>query len=208
VFATVGVHPHEASGWSAATSEQLLRAATHPKVVAIGEMGLDFHYDFSPRAVQETAFRAQLRLAQQIGLPVILHNREADEATLRILEETGADCPNGVCHCFTSDLAVARRCLDLGFCLGFTGIVTFKTSGSLREILRVVPTDRVLVETDCPYLAPEPFRGKRNEPAHLAHVVRALAEAVELPCDEVVRATTENSRRVFTRLAGLSEKSL
>ncbi|MBI3923702.1 MAG: TatD family hydrolase, partial [Armatimonadetes bacterium] len=148
VYATVGVHPHEASKWNRSTYDRLLRLASHPKVVAVGETGLDFHYDFSPRSCQEETFRSLLHLSLETGLPLVIHNREADEVTLRILEEERKGEVAGVFHCFTSDGDYARRVLDRGLHLGFTGVITYKRSEALRSVVKETPSNRLLIETD------------------------------------------------------------
>ena len=163
---------------------------------AVGEIGLDYHYDFAPRDVQQEIFRAQIHLASERGLPVIIHTREATADTFRVLEETG--CRRGVFHCFTGDLAMAQQALDLGFYLSFAGIVTFPKAQELRNVARETPIDRMLSETDAPYLAPVPFRGKRNEPAHVARVVETLADLHGLPRDDMAARL----RRNFTDLFG------
>jgi TatD DNase family protein len=198
--ATAGVHPHDASRATAETIEDLATAAGHPKVVAIGEIGLDYHYDFSPRAVQQELFRAQLRLARSLELPVVIHTREAWADTVAILREEGASA--GVFHCFTSGPEEAAEALDLGFHLGIGGVLTFPRSEGLREAVRLAPSDRLLLETDAPYLAPVPHRGKRNEPAYVAETARKVAEVRGEPVESVARTTTANVARLFVRYTG------
>jgi TatD DNase family protein len=195
--ATIGVHPHEAvrvpeADWTAAEA-----LARDPRVVAVGETGLDFHYDLSPRDVQEAAFRRSLRAAHAAGKPVVVHVREADEICARVLREEGVPAAGGVIHCFTGDAAAASAYLALGLYVSVAGIVTFKTAGAIREAVRIVPRDRLLVETDSPYLAPVPYRGRRNEPAHVVETARKVAEIWGAPLDEVGRVTGENARRLF-----------
>ncbi len=195
--ATIGVHPHECAkvgeaDW--ATSEALAR---DPRVVGVGETGLDFHYDLSPRDVQEAAFRRSLRIARAAGKPVVVHVREADEAAARVLREEGLPEAGGVIHCFTGDAAAARRYLDLGLHLSVAGIATFKTAEPIRQAIRLVPRDRLLVETDSPFLAPVPLRGQRNEPANVVQVASKVAEIWGIPLDEVAALTTANTRRLF-----------
>jgi TatD DNase family protein len=195
--ATIGVHPHECArvpeaDWLA--SEALAR---DPRVVGVGETGLDFHYDLSPREVQEAAFRRSLRIARAAGKPVVVHVREADEAAARVIREEGLPVAGGVIHCFTGDAAAARAYLDLGLHLSVAGITTFKTAEPIRQAVRLVPRDRLLVETDSPFLAPVPLRGKRNEPANVVHVAAKVAEVWGLPLDEVAALTTANARRLF-----------
>jgi TatD DNase family protein len=195
--ATVGVHPHECvrvpeEDW--ARHEALARDA---RVVAVGETGLDFHYDHSPRPVQEASFRRSLAIARAAGKPVVVHVREADDVCVRVLREEGLPGAGGVIHCFTGDDAAARAYLDLGLFISVAGVVTFKTAEAIREAVRIVPRDRLLVETDCPFLAPIPHRGKRNEPAYVVETARKVAELWGAPLDDVARATTENVRRLF-----------
>jgi TatD DNase family protein len=175
----IGVHPHNAhrfaDGPEAAAGLVASRLDLSPRACAIGEIGLDYHYDFSPRDVQHAVFRAQLRLARQRGLPVVIHTREAEDDTLRIIREEGGPDLRGVFHCFTGDGAAARRALDTGFFLSIPGIATFPKAAALRDAVRGMPDDRLLIETDSPYLAPIPYRGKRNEPAYVVNVLDALA---------------------------------
>jgi TatD DNase family protein len=195
--ATIGVHPHECAkvpeaDW--ATSERL---AHDPRVVGVGETGLDFHYDLSPREAQEAAFRRSLRIARAAGKPVVIHLREADEAAERVLREEGLPRAGGVVHCFTGDPAAARTWLALGLHVSVAGIATFRTAEAIREAVRLVPRDRLLVETDSPFLAPVPLRGKRNEPANVVHVAAKVAEVWGIPVEEVAALTTANARRLF-----------
>ncbi len=171
--ASLGVHPHDARTWDPLTLDALEALLADPAAVFVGETGLDWHYDLSPREEQEQVFRAQIRLARRLGKPLMIHTREAPEATLAILREEGAD--RGVIHCFSEDLAFARAALDLGFHLSFSGIITFKNAQAIREVAAWAPLDRILVETDAPYLAPVPFRGKANEPAFVTHVAAQVA---------------------------------
>ena len=200
--AAVGIHPHDCAhvpdaDW--AMSEALAR---DPHVVGVGETGLDFHYDLSPREAQEAAFRRSVRIAHRVGKPLVIHLREADEVAARILREEGLPAAGGVIHCFTSDAAAARTWLDLGLYISVAGIVTFKTAEAIREAVRIVPHDRLLVETDAPYLAPIPLRGKRNEPAYLVHTAAKVAELWGVGVDEVAARTSENVRRLFRMKAG------
>ncbi len=199
IYATVGVHPHHAQDADEKVFERLRQLALDPAhhVVAIGEIGLDFYRNLSPRAQQEHAFRRQIDLAKQCRLPVVVHDREAHQEVLRILEEEGADETGGVLHCFSGDMEVARRALKLGFYLSFAGPVTYRKSSELRRVARMVPSDRLLVETDCPFLAPEPFRGKRNEPAFLARVVETIAEVRGVARHRLEELTTVNARLLF-----------
>ncbi len=197
VFATVGYHPHDVrlldeDAWAAVAD-----LARQERVVAVGETGLDYHYEHSPRDAQQAAFRRFLALAREVGKPVVIHNRESDDDCIRILEEERAEDVGGVEHCFTSSWELARAALDRGFYIGFTGIVTFKRADAVRDVLRRVPLDRVVVETDCPYLAPEPHRGRRNEPAYVAHVAAGVAAALGGDVEEVRAVTSDNARRLY-----------
>ncbi len=195
--ATIGVHPHECARVGEADWARYAELAREPLVVGVGETGLDFHYDLSPRDVQETSFRRSIRLARQVEKPLVIHVREAEEACLRVLREEGIPEAGGVIHCFTGDAASARAWLDLGLHISVAGIVTFKTAGPIREALRLVPDDRLLVETDSPFLAPVPFRGKRNEPAQVRLVAGKVAEVRGQSLEAVAELTTENARRLF-----------
>ena len=201
VWATVGVHPHEARvfaerGADAVVAELRARAG-HPRVVAIGECGLDYHYDHSPRDVQRQALRLQVRLARELGRPLVLHNRESDDDLLAILREEGAAEAGGVVHAFSTTEEVARACLELGFHLGFGGMITFKKADEIRRALKVTPLDRLLLETDSPYLTPAPHRGQRNEPARVRLVCERAAHELGIAVDEVATRTTANARRLF-----------
>ncbi len=197
----VGIHPHQAGQWAGRTDAALdtVRAALaeRPAARAVGETGLDFHYDFAPRDVQEALFAAQVALALERDLPVVVHAREADDAALAVLREAGQGRVRGVMHCFTGDLAFARRALDLGLHISLAGIVTFPKADALREVARFVPADRLLAETDSPYLAPVPHRGNRNEPAWVTTVVARLADARGLAAPELTAQMTDNYRRLF-----------
>lgn len=195
IWAAVGVHPHEAAAAPEDYLSRLAGLARHPKVVAVGEIGLDYHYDFSPRPVQREVFRAQLQLARELELPVIVHTREADGDTLAILREAGHG--RGVMHCFSGDWAMAAECLALGYHLSFAGTVTFPRSEGLRQVAARVPLDRLLVETDCPYLAPVPKRGRRNEPAFVVYTARTVAELRGITLAELAEATSANARALF-----------
>jgi len=195
--ATVGVHPHECARVPEDDWARHDALARDPRVVAVGETGLDFHYDHSPRADQERCFRRSLATARAAGKPAVIHVREADEACARILREEGVPPAGGVIHCFTGDAAAARAYLDLGLYVSVAGIVTFRTAEAIREAVRIVPRDRLLVETDCPFLAPVPHRGKRNEPAFVAETARKVAEIWGTTPEAVGAATAENARRLF-----------
>jgi len=196
IFTSAGIHPHDALKAEDRHFELMERLASHPKVLAIGETGLDYHYDYSPRDVQREVFKRQLDVAARTNLPVIIHTREADEDTERILQ--AAAPARGVIHCFTSGTRLAEVALGLGFMISFSGIVTFPKAGSLAEIARSVPADRILIETDCPYLAPVPFRGKRNEPVFVLETARFLADARGISVEQLGRETSENFTRLFS----------
>ncbi len=197
----IGVHPHHAHLFAADPAAAAAKVAERldrlPLARAVGEIGLDYHYDFSPRDVQHAVFRVQLQLARSRDLPVVIHTREADDDTFRILEEEGGPALRGVFHCFTGDEAAATRALATGFYLSVPGVVTFPKAESLRLAAGVVPADRLLVETDSPYLAPIPFRGKRNEPAHVARVVDTLAAARGATPEQVAEQTDRNFATLF-----------
>lgn len=200
VYAAIGVHPNSASAWDDGWLDRLRALAGHEKVVAIGEIGLDYYWDKTPVAVQQHAFSRQLALAAELGLPVIVHNREAGDDVLRLLARSplaGREEP-GVLHSFSAPWETAAAGLELGFYLGFTGPVTFKKADELREVVARVPLERLLVETDAPFLTPQPHRGKRNEPAYVAHVAAKIAEVRGLTAGEVAAATTANARRLFS----------
>jgi len=202
VFCSAGTHPHYASEEKDVPLEDIVAAAGREKVVAIGEAGLDYHYDFSAVEDQKAGFRRHIEAARQTGLPLVIHSREAEEDTAAILEdEMAKGAFSAVLHCYTSGPDLARRGLALGLYVSFSGVLTFKKSDELREIAATVPMDRVLVETDAPYLAPMPYRGKRNEPAYVRYTAKVLADVKGVSEDEVARATTENVHRLFSRLA-------
>jgi TatD DNase family protein len=192
-----GLHPHEAICWSETLAERLHDLGQARTICAIGEIGLDFHYDHSPRDQQEEAFRRQIRIARAVKLPVIVHTREACDLTIAILREEKADDVGGVIHCFTGTQALADAALDLGFYISFSGIACFANADPLRAVARTVPLDRFLVETDCPFLAPPPHRGKRNEPAFVVDVARRMAEVKGVSLDVMGVATVENFQRLF-----------
>ena len=200
IWCSVGVHPHNVGDEPAFDAAHLVRIAAHPKVIGIGETGLDFYYDHSPRDRQETAFRAHIHAARETGLPLIVHTRDADEATNRVLRDEAADGPfPGVIHCFSADRSVAETALELGFSISFSGIVTFKNAHEVRAVAKDVPLDRLLVETDAPYLAPTPKRGKRNEPAFVRHTAAFLADFLDIPFDALAKRTTDNFFDLFSK---------
>lgn len=192
VQASLGVHPHEAKSWNPDVESALKEMLMDPSVRFVGETGLDWHYDLSPRGEQEAAFRAQIRLAKAIGKPLMIHTRSAPEATLNVLEEEGADQVRGIIHCFSEDRAFASRALDLGFYLSFSGITTFKKAEAIREVAAWAPEDRILVETDAPFLAPVPYRGKPNEPGYVRFTAEAVAELRGISSLKLAELTTRN----------------
>ena len=197
VWASVGVHPHDAKCLDDAMAAELEALAGASRVVALGEIGLDYHYMHSPKETQHVVFRRMIALAKKLRLPIVVHTREAAEDTLDLLASEGARDVGGVIHCFSEDLAFARRALDLDFDLSFSGVVTFKNAEAIREVAAWAPADRVLVETDSPYLAPVPFRGKTCEPAHVALTAKRVAELRCVSPDEIARTTAENTTRRF-----------
>lgn len=198
MYTSVGVHPHEAMQVTESYYETLVTAAAHPKVIAWGEIGLDYHYDNSPRDIQRQVFRRQIDLARSINRPVLIHTRAADEDTIAILRGAAAQGPlRGILHCFTGGEALARTAVEMGFLISFSGILTFKTAQDLRDIAARLPLDRVLIETDCPFLAPVPHRGQRNEPAFVIEVAKTLGQLHAVPAEEIARKSTENFRRLF-----------
>jgi TatD DNase family protein len=195
IYATVGLHPHDAKDLSDAAFERIKELSGSKKVVAIGEMGLDYYYDHSPRDVQQEVFARQLAFAKERDLPVIVHSRDAQEDTLRIIEESGVR--KGVMHCFSGDVAMAKQAIALGFHISLAGPVTFKNAASLKEVAKMVPDDLLLIETDAPYLTPEPFRGKRNEPAFLLYTAQHIADLRGVAREDIDRLTTLNAQRLF-----------
>ena len=198
IYATVGIHPHEAKEVTPHHLDELARLAKHRKVIAWGEIGLDYFYDHSPRETQHKVFRDQMALAHQAKLPIIIHCRDAWSDCMDILEQhwkpTGI---GGILHCFTSTLEDARRGLDMGFLISFAGNSTYPKAQNLRDIAKALPLEKILIETDSPYLAPQPYRGKRNEPAYVAEVARTIASVRDLSADEIAAATSQNFRRLF-----------
>jgi TatD DNase family protein len=192
VQACLGVHPHEARSWNPEVAGQMEALFQAAEVRFVGETGLDWHYDLSPRDVQEEVFRAHIRLARRLGKPVMVHTREAPQDTLRILREEGAEQVGGIIHCFSEDRAFAGQALDLGFHLSFSGIVTFRNAGPVREVAAWAPADRILVETDSPFLAPVPHRGRPNEPAYVTHVAAQVAALRHLAPERLGELTTRN----------------
>lgn len=198
VWGTQGIHPHEASGFSDRVADTIVANLSHPRILAVGEIGLDYYYDHADRASQRDAFRAQLAIAAAHDYPVVIHSREADEDTQAILTEFLPDLSRrGVIHSFTSGQALAEFCLDAGFMLGFNGIVTFNSAQNVRDIVAITPIEQLLLETDSPYLTPVPYRGRPNEPCYLPFVAEKIAEIKALPTEALLQQTYDNSQRLF-----------
>jgi TatD DNase family protein len=198
IYTTVGIHPHDAKEVTPTHLETLAALSKHPKVIAWGEIGLDYFYDHSPRDVQEKVFREQMELAHAAKLPIIIHCRDAWDDCLRILEEVWKPAGlGGILHCFTSTLDHAQKGLDMGFLISFTGNISYPKAQNIRDVAKVLPLSNILIETDSPYLAPQPHRGKRNEPAYVLEVAKALANVRDLGLPEIAAKTTENFRRFF-----------
>lgn len=199
VWCAMGVHPHEASSWQSGDERRLAALLQDPRAVAVGECGLDFHYDFAPRDVQERALRAQWGLAIELGLPVVVHNRESESAMLALVREPEFAALAGDFHSFAGGRAMAEELLARGFYLGLSGMITFPKADNVREVIPLLPPDRVLVETDSPYLAPVPYRGKPNQPAYVVEIAERLARETGVEPEEVARRTTANFFRLFPR---------
>ena len=197
LYAAVGWHPVDAIDMTEADLEWIEELAAHPKVVALGEMGLDYYWDKSPKEIQKEVFRKQIALAKRVKLPIIIHNREATQDIVNILKEEGAKEVGGVMHCFSGSEEIAKECMEMNFYISFGGPVTFKNAKKVKEVAAEIPLDRLLIETDCPYLTPHPFRGKRNEPAHVKLVAEAIALLKNLPFEEIANVTTENAKKLF-----------
>jgi TatD DNase family protein len=206
VCACVGIHPHDAVSWSDEAHAELRELASQPEVVAVGEIGLDFHYDHSPRQTQREVFARLIGLARELRKPIVVHTREAAADTLALLESEGARDVGGIIHCFSEDRPFAERALDLGFDLSLSGIVTFKNARAVQEVAAWAPLDRLLVETDSPYLAPMPLRGKRCEPEMLVHTARRVAELRGIAAQELAEATLRNTERRFSKAFGRSDR--
>ena len=198
---SIGVHPHAAGKFASNPADAARKVddvmTAQPLTRGLGEIGLDYHYDFAPRDVQQQVFREQIRLAKRRRLPIVIHTREAEDDTFRILDEERASETGGVFHCFTGDRAMARRALDIGFHISLAGIVTFPRALELKEVAKMVPSDRLLIETDSPFLAPVPYRGKRNEPAHVVRIAETIAELRGVHADEIGLAAASNFERLF-----------
>ena len=200
VFATVGVYPHGAKDYDERSKQELVELSRHEKVLAIGEIGLDFHYDFSPRQEQFPAFESQIDLAGALGLPIVVHSRESNPEVMLVLKKHAANIAGCVFHCFSGGEDFAREVLDMGFYIGIDGPITYKASVKLKSVVQICPLERLLIETDCPYLTPAPFRGKRNEPSYVRYVAEEVARLKGISVDELAEATTMNARRLFPRL--------
>lgn len=209
VFFTVGTHPHHAGEEPDVTADTIVALSRHPRCIAIGEAGLDYHYDRSPRDVQRKVFRTHIAAARQSGMPLIIHARDADDDMMTILEsEMGQGRFDGVLHCFSSGRRLAEAGVALGLSVSFSGIITFKRSDELRAIAAALPRDRLLVETDAPYLAPEPYRGRSNEPAFVARTAAALAATLDVPIDACAKLTTANFYRLFRKAEAADHECL
>jgi TatD DNase family protein len=200
IFAAVGVHPHDASDYDISVEKEIIEMAKSKKVVAIGEIGLDYHYDNSPRELQKQTFASQLKVAASLDLPVIIHNREAHRDCLDILQQENNDRQRGVFHCYSGSAEMVREVIELGFYVSFAGVITFKNAKKAVQALQMVPTDKLLFETDCPYLSPEPYRGKRNEPAFIQYTAMKMAQILGLEYESLCKIVWENTHRLFNRL--------
>jgi TatD DNase family protein len=197
IFATVGIHPHDAKTLDEQTLEKLYDLALKPRVVAIGEIGLDYYRNLSPREQQKKAFIEQIKLAQELEKPVVIHDRDAHQEVLEIIKKEKAGINGGVMHCYSGHIPLALELIKEGFYISFAGPLTFKNAKKSHEVAQKIPLDRILIETDCPYLSPEPFRGKRNEPAQVKLVAQKLAELRGMKFEEIARITSNNARKVF-----------
>lgn len=200
IFSACGIHPHDANTYSADVEKQLRLIAKDQNTVAVGEIGLDYHYDNSPRDLQKTVYKKQINLAGELGLPIIIHNRDAHKDCMDILKAEKTYEMTGVFHCYSGSAEMAREIIKLGFYISFTGVITFKNARKTLEVLKAVPVDRLLVETDCPYMAPEPMRGKRNNPGYVKYTAVKMAETLEIDYTELCRILWKNTHRLFGRL--------
>jgi len=197
IYASVGWHPVDAIDMTDKELSWIEELASHPKVVALGEMGLDYYWDKSPKEIQKEVFRKQIALAKKVKLPIIIHNRDATADIVEILKEENAREVGGIMHCFTGSAEVAKECMDMNFYISFGGPVTFKNAKKPKEVVKEIPIDRLLIETDCPYLTPHPFRGKRNEPSYVKYVAEQIAELRGMEYDELAEKTFDNAKRIF-----------
>ncbi|MEH7650572.1 TatD family hydrolase [Bacillus safensis] len=197
IYAAIGWHPVDAIDMTDEDLAWIKDLSQHEKVVAIGEMGLDYYWDKSPKDVQKEVFRRQIALAKEVNLPIVIHNRDATEDVGTILKEEGAAEVGGIMHCFTGSLETAKACMEMNFYISFGGPVTFKNAKKPKEVVKEIPSDRLLIETDCPYLTPVPFRGKRNEPSYVKYIAEQIAELREISFEELAELTTKNAKKVF-----------
>ncbi|MEW5323387.1 TatD family hydrolase [Geobacillus thermoleovorans] len=197
IYAAIGWHPVDAIEMTDDDLQMIEHLAAHRKVVALGEMGLDYHWDKSPKDVQQEVFRQQIRLAKKVKLPIIIHNREATADILKILQEENAAEVGGIMHCFSGSVEVAKQCMDMNFLISLGGPVTFKNAKKPKEVAKEIPLSHLLIETDCPYLTPHPFRGKRNEPSYVKYVAEAIAQIKNISFAEVAETTAENAKKLF-----------
>ncbi|MCY7467518.1 TatD family hydrolase [Bacillus safensis] len=197
IYAAIGWHPVDAIDMTDEDLAWIKDLSQHEKVVAIGEMGLDYYWDKSPKDVQKEVFRRQIALAKEVNLPIVIHNRDATEDVVTILKEEGAAEVGGIMHCFTGSLETAKACMEMNFYISFGGPVTFKNAKKPKEVVKEIPRDKLLIETDCPYLTPVPFRGKRNEPSYVKYIAEQIAELREISFEELAELTTKNAKKVF-----------
>ncbi|MED1740024.1 TatD family hydrolase [Bacillus swezeyi] len=197
IYAAIGWHPVDAIDMTDEDLAWIKDLSSHEKVVAIGEMGLDYHWDKSPKDIQKDVFKKQIALAKEVNLPIVIHNRDATEDVVAILREEGAEEVGGIMHCFTGSAEIAKECINMNFYLSFGGPVTFKNAKKPKEVVKQIPNDRILIETDCPFLTPHPYRGKRNEPSYVKLVAEQIAELKGLTYEEVAVMTTENAKKLF-----------
>lgn len=197
IYATIGWHPVDAIDMTEDDLNWIEELAAHPKVVALGEMGLDYYWDKSPKEIQKEVFRKQIALAKKVKLPIVIHNRDATADIVEILQEEGASEVGGIMHCFTGSKEIAKQCMDMNFYISFGGPVTFKNAKQPKEVATEIPLDRLLIETDCPYLTPHPFRGKRNEPSYVKLVAEQIAELKGITFEELAQKTSDNARKLF-----------
>ncbi|KKI91612.1 hydrolase TatD [Bacillus sp. SA1-12] len=197
IYAAIGWHPVDAVDMTDEDLAWIKELTSHPKVVAIGEMGLDYYWDKSPKDVQKEVFRKQIQLAKEVQLPIIIHNRDATEDVVKILKEEKASEVGGIMHCFTGSLEIAKQCMEMNFYISYGGPVTFKNAKKPKEVVKEIPMERLLIETDCPYLTPHPFRGKRNEPSYVKYVAEQIAELRGISYEEVAEKTSDNAKKLF-----------
>ncbi len=197
IYATIGWHPVDAIDMTEGDLQWIEELASHPKVVAIGEMGLDYYWDKSPKEIQKEVFRKQIALAKRVNLPIVIHNREATADIVDILKEENASEVGGIMHCFTGSYEIAQQCMAMNFYISFGGPVTFKNAKVPKEVAVKIPMNRLLIETDCPYLTPHPFRGKRNEPAYVKYIAEQIAELKGVSFEEIAEKTSDNAKRIF-----------